>query len=355
MEHPAGGGGGGPTWPDAPPEAPPTLEWPAGSPPGRPPPLPPAPAVEPSRPGGGARTAIGVVLLVVAGLSAALAVAAAAARHELRSSDTWEATSRALAEDPDVQRDVASALAEQVVAAVGVEDRLRGVLPGPLGSLADPVAERTVELVGEATLRLVRTEAFQDAWAAAVRNSHEELLAAFDGEGRFTAVTSEGVVLDLGATLDGLRQLLEDEGVPFLDDIDLSGVDVQIVLIDAPGLQRVGDVLDVLDVLVVVLPVVALLAAVAGLLVARRRAAALAAGGLGASAGAVVVLLVVRAGRAEGADRLTGGILGAGAADAVVAEVGAGLDGTMAAVAVVGLVVAVVGGVAAAVSGRPAR
>ena len=181
MEHPAGGGGGGPTWPDAPPEAPPTLEWPAGSPPGRPPPLPPAPAVEPSRPGGGARTAIGVVLLVVAGLSAALAVAAAAARHELRSSDTWEATSRALAEDPDVQRDVASALAEQVVAAVGVEDRLRGVLPGPLGSLADPVAERTVELVGEATLRLVRTEAFQDAWAAAVRNSHEELLAAFDG------------------------------------------------------------------------------------------------------------------------------------------------------------------------------
>ena len=283
------------------------------------------------------------MLLLVAGLSAALAVAAGWTRSRLLDEDTWAATSRALAENPEVQRDVADALAEQVIAAVGVEDTLRGVLPGPLGSLADPITDRSTEALGSAALQLVRTEVFQDAWEAAVRSSHQELLAALEGDGRFTEVTSDGIVLDLGSTLDELRVLLQDRGVPFLDQVDLSGIDLQFVLVDAPGLQNVADVLDVLDVLVVVLPAVAVVGAVLGLLVARRRALALAAGGIGALLGVAFVLGAARAGRDEAVDQLTGGVLGAGAARAVVDEVTSGIDASMAVVAAVAAVVVVVG------------
>jgi hypothetical protein len=293
-----------------------------------------------------------VVLLFAAGLAAALAVAAGWTRDRLVDEDTWAATGRALAEDPQVQQDVADAIATQVVAATGLEDTLQGVLPGPLGGLADPVTGRTTDLVSELTLQLVRTEAFLDTWDAAVRASHAELLAALDGEGRVTTIDDQGIALDLGATLGQLRQLLDDRGVTALDGIDLSAVDVQLQLVDAPGLHHLRDLRDVLDVLVVVLPIGAAVAGALGLVVARRRSVALAAAGVGALAGAGGVWLVARAGRDEAVRRLTGGVLGPGAATAVVDHVTASLEAALVVVALVGVGVVVLGSVVAVATSR---
>ncbi len=302
--------------------------------------------------GGGARTAVGVVLVFLAGVCASFAAAAAWTRTELRDEDTWAATSRAVADDPQLQRDVADALARRVIEVAGVQGTLEGVLPGPLGGLAEPLSGAATDGVSRVAVELVRTDAFVQAWELAVRDSQEELLAALDGEGRYTAVTSEGVVLDLGSTLGQFRRLLDDRGLTFLDGVDLSAVEVQFVLVDGPGLQHVRDLLRVLDVLVVVLPAVAVGATVVGLLVARRRSMALAAGGLGALAGAGLVYVAAEAGRAEAVQRLTGGVLGAGAARAVVDHVTSSLDTTLAMAAAAGAVVLVVGGVAAAVTAR---
>ena len=301
---------------------------------------------------GGARTVVGVVLLFVAGLAATSAVAAAWTRTQIRDEDTWAATSEALVKDPLVQQDVADALAAQVIAATGADDLIQGALPGPLGALASPLTDRATGVVSDLALQLVRTDAFVSAWDAAVRASHEELLAALDGGGRFTTVSSDGIEVDLGSTLGQFRQLLDDKGLTFLDGIDLSGVDVHFLLVDAPGLQRLIDLLDVLDALVVVLPIVAGAAAVVGLVVARRRSWAVAVGGLGVLVGVGLVWLAAEIGRRRAADQFTGGILGPAAVDAVVDHVTASLDAAMGLVAVLGLVVFALGAGAAVVTTR---
>jgi hypothetical protein len=337
------------------PAAPPTLSSPA------PPPLPPVPP-GPGRPAGrprpsrsgGARTVVGVLLLFVAGLSATGTVAAAWTRTQIRDEDTWAAISESLVKDPVVQQAVADQLATTVIDVTGADDVIQGFLPGPLGGLAGPVTDRATELVGAAALQLVRTDAFVSAWDLAVRNSHQELLAALDGEGRFTDITSGGVELDLGSTLEQFRLLLDDRGLTFLDGIDLSGIDVTYLLIDAPGIQRLRDLLDVLDTLVVVLPVVAIGTGVVGLLVARRRSWALAAGGVGALVGVGLVWAAARVGADRAADEVSGGILGPAAVQAVADRVTASLGSALVVVAVVGAVVVVLGVAAAAVTTRRA-
>ena len=308
--------------------------------------------VRPARRGGHGRTAIGVVLLFVAGLSVTGTVAAAWTRTQIRDEDTWAATSEALVKDPVVQQAVADQLATTVIDVTGADDVIQGLLPGPLGGLAGPVTDKATELVGVAALQLVRTDAFVSAWEAAVRNSHQELLAALDGKGRFTDITADGVELDLGSTLEQFRLLLDDKGLTFLDSVDLSGIDVSYLLIDAPGIQRLSDLLDVLDGLVVVLPIVGVVTAVVGLLVARRRSWALAAGGLGVLAGVAMVWVVAEVGRDRAAEEFTGGILGPAAVDAVADHVVASLDSALLVVAVVGLAVALVGTGAAIATSR---
>jgi hypothetical protein len=342
------------------PASPPTATMPGSAPPAPLPPVPPGPGgrgrrrSRPGRPArsGRGRTAIGVVLLFVAGFSAAGTVAAAWTRSQIKDEDTWAATSEALVKDPAVQQAVADQLATTVIDVTGADDLIQGFLPGPLGGLAAPVTDKATELVSSAALQLVKSDAFVSAWEAAVRDSHQELLAALDGKGRFTDVTAKGVELDLGSSLEQFRLLLDDKGLTFLDGVDLSGIDVSYLLIDAPGIQRLSDLLDVLDTLVVVLPIVAAVAAVAGLIVARRRSWALAAGGVGVLAGVALVWLVAQVGRDRAADEFTGGILGPVAVDAVADHVVASLGSALFVVAVVGAVLTVLGVGAAVVTTR---
>ena len=264
--------------------------------------------------------------MFLAGVSAVAAVTSAWTRNQLRDEDTWAATSQALLDDPLVREEVADALAEQVMESSGAQDMIEGVLPGPLGRLADPIARGATDLLGQAALQLVATQFFADAWDSAVRSSHAELLAALDGEGRFTQIDDQGVQLDLGSTLDQLRKVLHDRGVTVFDSVDLDAIDVQLLLIDAPGIERVRELLDVLDVLVVVLPIAAIVLAVAGLLVARRRAWAVTAGGIGGLVAAGAIYLLVEGGRGEAVDQLSGGILGRSAARAFVDHVASSVD-----------------------------
>jgi hypothetical protein len=297
---------------------------------------------------------IGIVLLFVAGLSAVGTFAAAFTRSQIRSEDVWASTADALADDPEVRQAVADLIAAEVISITGADDLIAGVLPGPLGALSGPLTDRATELVSSATEQLVGTDAFRAAWRAAVRTSHGELLAALDGDGRFTEITTQGVVLDLGSTLEQLRLLLDDRGLTFLDGVDLSGVDIQVPLIDAPGVQTIADVLDTLDVLVIVLPIIAVVAAVAGLLIARRRSWAVVAAGVGIVAGSAVIWFAVPVARDQAVDQVGGGVLGPGIVRVVADEVVASLQGPLALAAVLGAVVIVAGAAAAVVTARRA-
>lgn len=298
------------------------------------------------------RTVIAMILLFLAGVSLVAGAAAIWTRSQLLDTDTWTATTTAIATDPKVQSAVAASIAEQIVASSDVEAAIAAALPGPLGQLAGPLADGATAIIEQAVLQVVRTDAFVTLWDTAVRTAHAEFVADLEGDGRFTSIDERGLSLDLGSVLGTVRAALDERGITVLDSVDLSGIDVRILLIDAPGLDHVRTAVGVLKVASVVLIVIAVICLIAGLVLARRRSIALLAAGVGTLFGVAAVTVIAYAGRGRAAVALTGGVLDRAAADAVVEHVTGGLRPLMLAGAVIGVLLTVVTGAAVIISER---
>ena len=350
-------------FPDRPPTAPPTS--PPTAPPTRPPAAPSARTTPPpsgrTTPSGSAtpsprpttgRTVIGSILLLVAGISATLGLASFWAQHEILDTDTWVATSRAIVDDPVVQGEVARTIAEQVVESVGVENLVRSTLPPPFDSFSGVLADQATNLLTTATERVVATEAFTSVWDGAVRAVHDEFVHAVDGTSTMTTIGQDGLYLQVGPALDAVRAQLVSMGVPLLDRVDLTAIDVQVLLVDAPGLDHIQTWVRVLRIAVIVLPAIAVIALLAGLIVARRRAIAVIAGGVGVLLGTGTVMAVMAMEKSRAIEEISGGLLGRASAEVIVDQIGSGMDRALVVTTIVGIGVIVVG-IVAQVMGRP--
>jgi hypothetical protein len=254
--------------------------------------------------------------------------------------------------NPEVQEDVARAIATQIVTVVGIDDLVSGVLPGPLGSLSGTVTETVTDLIAVATVQVVKTDAFVSVWESAVRATHEEFVRAVDGSGRFVSIDSEGLSLDLGSSLAEIENQLNQRGIDILDNVNLSSIALKVPLVDAPGLERIQTWVQALRVGSIVFPAVAVIAAMGGLLVARRRWFAVMAGAVGVFVGAGVIALLTSAGRDRAIEEISGGVLGVSSAGVIVDEVLSGLDSTLLVVCALAAVALVVGLMAAVFSSR---
>jgi hypothetical protein len=295
---------------------------------------------------------IGIVLLFLAGISATFGVASFWTARSILDEDTWVATSRAIVNNPEVQEDVARAIATQIVTVVGIDDLVGGVLPGPLGSLSGTVTQGVTDLITLATVQVVKTDAFVSVWESAVRATHEEFVRAVDGSGRFVSIDSEGLSLDLGSSLAEIENQLNQRGIDILDNVNLSSIALKVPLVDAPGLERIQTWVQALRVGSIVFPAVAVIAAMGGLLVARRRWFAVMAGAVGVFVGAGVIALLTSAGRDRAIEEISGGVLGVSSAGVIVDEVLSGLDSTLLVVCALAGVALVVGLMAAVFSSR---
>ncbi|CAB4678938.1 unannotated protein [freshwater metagenome] len=273
-----------------------------------------------------ARMIIGIVLLFLAGVSATFGVASFWTARAILDEDTWVATSKAIVNNPQVQDDVARAIATQIVTVVGIDDLVGGVLPGPLGSLSGTVTQGVTDLITLAMVQVVKTDAFVSVWESAVRATHEEFVRAVDGSGRIVTIDSEGLSLDLGSSLVEIEKQLNQRGIDILDNVNLSSIDLQVPLVDAPGLERIQTWIQALRVGSIVFPAVAVIAAMSGLLVARRRWFAVMAAAVGVFVGAGVIALITSAGRDRAIEEISGGVLGVSSAGVIVDEVVSGLD-----------------------------
>lgn len=287
-----------------------------------------------------------VALVVVAGVLVSASLAMWWARHAVLDESTWTRTSSALTDDPTVRADVAETIAQQIVEALDLEDRLGTVLPGPLSALSGLLTDGAAGALTTATERVVGTETFAAVWDRAVRAIHREFVAVVTGEEGFTALNSDGLVLDVGASLTQIRDALSDRGITLLDGVEFDNVRIEVLLIDAPGLDRLRTFVDVLDVLVIVLPIVAVIALAAGLTLGdvRRRGGRLAIGaGAGLLGGAALVLVVATVLERSAVEALQGGVLGEASAAIVVDAVLSDLEWAMVVTGAVAVVAVVVG------------
>ena len=348
------------SWPESPPTQPPAQPPTAQT-------IPPASTPQPTsrtRVSGGAspvsrsnrkRTVIGTVLLFLAGLSATFGVASFWTEHAILDQDTWVASSKAIVNNPAVQQDVATALATQIVDLVGVDDLVAGVLPGPLSGFSGTVTDKVTGLVASAAVQVVKTDAFISVWESAVRATHDEFVHAVNGNDRFVSINSQGLSLDLGASLAEIRKQLDSNGIHVLDKVNFQGISLQFPLVDAPGLERLQTWVHALRIGAIAFPAFAVIAAIAGLLIARRRVFAVIACAVGALLGAGIVALIASSGRDHAIDQIAGGVLGVASARVIVDQVLSGLDEALLITCTVAVVVLVVGLMAAILTSRDNR
>ena len=236
---------------------------------------------------GRGRTAAAIVLIVVGLILAPVAVIAGWARLELVDTDRFVATFAPLAEDPDVQAYIADqvtvAIEEQVdIPALTADlfDGLRELNLPPraetaLGLLEQPATQGLQSLVSGVVDRIVTSEAFSDIWAAALRASHTQFVAAVQGSPDAALEIGSGGTLSvqLGPIVEAVKQRLEDQGVGFAAAIP--AIDKSIVVAQNDAFTVVQTVYTLAVAAGTWVPWISLLLLVAGVLVARNRPKAL--------------------------------------------------------------------------------
>ncbi|MFE6071251.1 hypothetical protein [Streptomyces sp. NPDC056525] len=143
---------------------------------------------------------------------------------------------------------------------------------------------------GKVATRFVESDRFEKVWTTANRAAHAAVVHALTGEGRGAVGVEEGTVtLDVGAAVDRVKEELVDAGVTPAEKIP--DVDKQMVLFQSDKLERMQGAAHALDVLGTWMPVLTVLIAAAGVLLAYRRRRALAKTALGAALACLIVAI----------------------------------------------------------------
>jgi hypothetical protein len=243
--------------------------------------------------------ATGVLLLIVA-LLAPLAVVATWVHDEVADTDRYVETVTPLASDPAVQAAVIDRLTNEIVTRLDVQavtqealDAIaaQGLPPrvaNSLSSLSTPLANGVRTFIEKAVTRLVESPAFQEAWVAANRVAHTQLVAVLTGKkGGAVEVTGDTVNLNLAPVVDAVKTRLEDAGFALASRIPK--VDAQFPIMESADITKAQTGFRVLSALARTLPILALLLLAVSIVVAPARRKALVIGAL-VVAGSMVLL-----------------------------------------------------------------
>ena len=238
-----------------------------------------------------ARWAVAWLLAAMSALLTPAAVAGLWFATVMLDTDEYTATVAPLINDPTVQQALVDEVADQVVAAVDVDELLSdapiiGLIPGAadgLADLLDPLLEAVEQAVRDGIAAVVSSEGFAATWESVNRSAHAGLVAALTGRSAGVDLSATDVTIDADLVVGALRDGLvasDLEGVAAL----IPDVDAEIVLLSTPALPAIRSVLRALDLVGGWLWVVCAGAAVATVLLAPRRWP-----GLAMASGAVLV------------------------------------------------------------------
>jgi hypothetical protein len=258
-----------------------------------------------------------VVLLVVACVLAPIAGTAVWINNQVTKTDRYVRTVKPLASNPDVQAAIATNVTSTLFARVDVVARAKEALPPRADFLAPAVANGVHNVVQNATLGFLASDAFQKLWVRVNTRAHKELVKVLTGKGGKLVQTKNGeVVVDLAPVLARVEQRLHDRGINLFDRVPPNAIRSNFVILDSKGLEKAQRGVRLLKTLAIALPliVLALIAGAIGLSQRRRRTLLQAALGIAASMAVLGALLTI--GRSIYLDQIVGPRLSSAAATA---------------------------------------
>ena len=146
---------------------------------------------------GRARLITAQVLVVLASLTAVIALLAGFVRYQAFDPPTFKTTAGDLIADDTIRTQIATTLVDQLYANVDVQSVLQEDLPAGQQRLAGPLSGVLRELANRAAVRLLARPRIQSLWVDSAAATQKQLVRLLDNRG--TVIKQEGgvVVLDL--------------------------------------------------------------------------------------------------------------------------------------------------------------
>ncbi|MFD7863094.1 hypothetical protein [Streptomyces sp. NPDC057682] len=256
------------------------------------------------------RSFFAVLLVLVAAVLTPLSIVSSWASDVAGDTDRYTAMMDPLASDPDVQAAVTDRVTAAVMDHLDLDALLADVAPADrpvvdkaLGRLGDPLTAGVTSLVRGTVDRFVTSDAFEQVWHEVNARAHASVVKALTGQGGGAVkLTDDTVTLDLAPVIDQVKQRLVDRGLTVAGKIPEIHTDYTLLTSDAVGRAEKG--FRALQILGFWLPVVTLVIAAGGVLLAVRRRRALVTAALAVATGAALLGVVVWAGRAFYLDSL---------------------------------------------------
>ncbi|MFD3491964.1 hypothetical protein ACFWWB_15560 [Streptomyces sp. NPDC058690] len=236
-----------------------------------------------------------VLLILVAAVLTPLSIVAAWAKNDIGDTDRYVAMVKPLASDPDVQAAVSNRVTDVVMTHLDVHALLEQVAPADrpvvdkaLGRLSGPITTGVSNFVHGTVDRFVTSDAFEKVWVALNRDAHAAAVKALTGSGGGAVkLTNDTVVIDLAPVIDRVKQLLVDHGLTIAAKIPEIHTDFTVLTSDAIGKAKKG--FRLLQIVGFWLPLLTLVLAAGGVLLAVRRRRALVTAALAVAVGAAVL------------------------------------------------------------------
>ena len=226
------------------------------------------------------RTVVGVLLTVLAGLLAPLAVVAGWAHTLVSDTDAFVATYSPVVQSEAVQQVLRTRLSEAILEQLGPADN----------RLTRAAVSRVVD-------EAVGSDLFAGATTASLRLAHGELVALLTDEPGRLQVADGEVQLRLAPFAEAVKQRLSDAGVPFIDRMPEVTAGIPLLRIDPRLLPLLQSGYRAFDTVVAWLPWLALVLMVGAVWVWPNRRRALIGVGLSLLGGVLVVGLAWRLAR----------------------------------------------------------
>ncbi|GAA1147408.1 hypothetical protein F4556_003882 [Kitasatospora gansuensis] len=291
------------------------------------------------------RSFCAVLLILLACVLTPLSAVAAWTNSQVGDTDRYLATVTPLAENPAVRAAVTDRVTTEIMKYLPVGTLLdevtpdqRPLLDAALGRVSSAITDGLTGFVHNQVERVVDSDAFVTVWVAVNRNAHAAVDRILTGQGG-GAVQAQGdtVTLDLAPLIDQVKNRLVADGLGIASKIP--EIHTDFVLVQSDAIPKARTAFRLLDLAGFWLPVLTVLCAAAGVLLAGRRRRALVTAALGVAAGAALLGLGLTVFRALYQDRLPAGV-NQDAATAVYDALVHYLRATVRAVVVLGLLVA---------------
>jgi len=297
---------------------------------------------------------LSTVLVLVGVLLAPVAIVATWVRADLTDTDQFVATFAPLARDAAVRDFVTDQTMTVIGDTVDIEGLTSDLVDGitalgtppratdALNALKGPAAAGIRSLIESRVAAFVRSDAFADVWATALRVTHRQLVATMTNDpDAAVQLGGDGTIgVQLGPVIDAAKTALVDQGIAFASQIPT--VDRTITVARSDALPAVQLYYGIAVGAGIWLPWVTLAFLAAGVLVARRRSVALVATAVVLAVVMVVVLIGLAVGRALFITSVSPALLPTGVADELVERVAGPMRDTTIAVLTLAIVVAVV-------------